>query len=788
MYKEEMPPREIGIASFTERLNKVTPRISIEKDDTTNEIKPSNVPPLADPLCSIIRNSIQGTPVTRSQNIFDRAIFQLDGGADYPEEVYQDARGIKVEDDTVPQSYGLQLNRSSLNPIEHEEDAMFSDINAGQEVEESKNTFEDLGPLKFTTEQLVEPHGLTEDTVSWQMRDASWQTCDASWQTFDAHPEMSKGVPQSDQFVESSNTQPKINIKYPLPVSQTVQEEQSMVKEESTELQPGGLQPKFISTNLASLRPADDTQAKNEGDKSATIESFDAIDSVVVKIEDEALAALAAVVSSTDISNTVESKYDGLPKMKLQEGPIGMPLTTNSGEEVLDVPITDSEINTRFSLSSHISQPTSTPTGFSEAKVEEKLIQSSPKIDPVPEAASECPPTEQPFNQSQMSLDAPAILSSGVQNAQMVPDSNASALSAASSPEETLFTGNALLPSHVPPSKPAVQSPTESQLTSPPQTPIKAQSVVEEVQQATIIKQTLVVKSEVLDAYHFLFQSYYNIPPAISTTDVHQAVEQAGLLVKVAALYQSLPSVRPHICYSLLSHGRDLHSAILQNPPHFLLLSLKLRCAPIFREAIIHIVGQAPLWPWPVSRDVIPAKVLHLIETKIVDFRSAKNAVNTELFTSCLAKGNARITITKIDPGTLDTWVVVQMWHDWFCGAVRECNTMREKQGKVVEGNMYRLIARGGDSYLPIEDVLRVLRPFKAQPGSSEWGNWQRKEVEEDLRMMKEYAAKAVKGLVINRAMINVMGGEDERDVGHLTCVKVEENELPWVGGSENGE
>jgi hypothetical protein len=56
------------------------------------------------------------------------------------------------------------------------------------------------------------------------------------------------------------------------------------------------------------------------------------------------------------------------------------------------------------------------------------------------------------------------------------------------------------------------------------------------------------------------------------------------------------------------------------------------------------------------------------------------------------------------------------------------------------------------------------------------------------LRMMKEFAAKAVKDLVVNRAMINVMGSEYEGEVGHLTCVKVEENELPWVGEVENGE
>ncbi|PQE12905.1 adaptor complexes medium subunit family protein [Rutstroemia sp. NJR-2017a BBW] len=360
----------------------------------------------------------------------------------------------------------------------------------------------------------------------------------------------------------------------------------------------------------------------------------------------------------------------------------------------------------------------------------------------------------------------------------MVQERNVSALPGINPPKNTLFSQNALRLSSSHTSVSAIQSPPASELTTPPQTPIKVQSIAHEVQQAKTVKQALVVEPEVLDAYHFLFQSYYNIPPAISTTDIHQAVEQAGMLVKVASLYQSLPIVRPHICYSLLSHGRDLHSAILQNPPHFLLLS----------EAIIHIVGQAPLWPWPVSKDDIPSKVLRLIERKFVDFKSAKSVVNTELFTSCLAKGNSRITITQIDPGTLDTWVVVQMWHDWFCGAVRECNTVREKQGKIIEGNMYRVIARGGESYLQIEEVLRVLRPYKAQPGSSGWGNWERKEVEEDLRMMKEFAAKAVKELVVNRAMINVMGSEDESEVGHLTCVKVEENELPWVGEVENGE
>ncbi|KAM3077330.1 hypothetical protein ACMFMG_006679 [Clarireedia jacksonii] len=777
MYEDELPPRNLGTESFIQRSNKFTPRVSIKKHTTTSAIKPSSEAFIEERLCSITQKAIHGTTVSRSQNRFGGAMAQLDGATDYLDEVYQDARGTEVENETTPRNCRTSVNRSSQNLVEQEA-ATSPNIKAEEEVEEPKiNSYDDSGSMESRAVQLAESHTLFEDTASRQL-------CDA-------YSDMSKEGLLGDRLVEPPDMQPKTDMKDLLPDSQILQEWQSIVKEEVTESQFGALQPNPVPTHLMSILSVDGAQVKQEGDTSAPLESHEAPVLAAVKTENGTLATVAPIAPSLDISTIAESEHDDLPKTETQEEREGISPTTelpleppsdqHSGEEVLTL---EPEIDTLFSASSSLSQTASVLIEFSERKIEESFHASS-KIDPVAEAASKSP-TEQPIELSQKSLDAPANLPSGAHDAQVVPNRDTSVPQATNMLEGTSITEDASLFSHSPPLGSAAQSPSKGQCTTPPQTPpTKAQSVTEEIQEAAIVKPALVVDSDVLDAYHFLFQTYYNISPAISATDTDQAVDQAGLLAKVASLYLSLPVVRPHICYSLLSHGRGLHNAILQNPPRFLLLSLELQCAPIFREAIIHIVGQAPLWPWPVPRDVIPDKVLHLIETKIVEFKSAKDNVKTDLFTSCLAKGNSRITISTIDPGNLDTWIVVQMWHDWFCGALRECNTARQKQGKVIEGNMYRLIARGGDSYLKIEDVLRVLCRYKAQPGSSEWGNWERKEVEEDLKMMKEYAAKAVKDLVANRAMIHVMGGEGEGLVEHLTCVTVGEDELPWVASGK---
>ncbi|RAL60752.1 hypothetical protein DID88_009857 [Monilinia fructigena] len=288
------------------------------------------------------------------------------------------------------------------------------------------------------------------------------------------------------------------------------------------------------------------------------------------------------------------------------------------------------------------------------------------------------------------------------------------------------------------------------------------------------------VHPDVLDAYHSLFLCYYGFPPTISNADFPTALKQSTLLIKIATLYTSLKLVRPHIIASILSHGRNLYSSIAQDAPRFLILANRLQCAPIFKEALIHIVGQAPFWPWPTPEDKIDSTLAELIHMKSEDLRGKKAEANDALFRSCLTHLGARVSINSLNKATFDMWVVVQIWHDWFSQQLHTCAVLRHNEGRNAERKMYRLMAQGGEAYLKIDNIMAMVEPYKAVSGAKEWGHWNRNQVEKEMQIMKGFAAKTVKDLMANELMGDI-SENGEGAVEYLVCTKIDERELPWV-------
>ncbi|KAM0318240.1 hypothetical protein ACHAO8_001933 [Botrytis cinerea] len=346
-------------------------------------------------------------------------------------------------------------------------------------------------------------------------------------------------------------------------------------------------------------------------------------------------------------------------------------------------------------------------------------------------------------------------------------------------------------------------NPEEAQLaaTSPLKQQFKAESIVETPSSNNIVtktvdttieyansnnsnqkpidQQALLEKVGILDAYHSLFLCCYGWFPAISTADISAAMKQISTLVKVATLYHSLKIVRPHIVSSLFSHGRNLYSAIREDPPRFLILATKLQCALIFKEALIHIVGQYPSWPWPTKKSQMGPDLGKVVSMKFDDLQHMIFKVNGPLFQSCVVKDKLRVSINNLDRSNFDIWVIVQIWHDWFSQQLRHCTLVQHHEHRNVEKNMYRLISQGGDAYLKIDDVMAMIEPFRAGSEAREWGHWEKDQVEVQLRILKEYAAIRVKDLLENELMGETGGNAGE--IEYLTCTKVGEHELPWV-------
>jgi hypothetical protein len=87
---------------------------------------------------------------------------------------------------------------------------------------------------------------------------------------------------------------------------------------------------------------------------------------------------------------------------------------------------------------------------------------------------------------------------------------------------------------------------------------------------------------------------------------------------------------------------------------------------------------------------------------------------------------------------------------------------------------MYRLMAKGGDAYLSLETVCNHIKAFREL---NRMITADRQEIEEDLKLMKEFAQNEVRLLCINNSVLAV----EEVGIEHLTCTRVENNEIPWL-------
>ena len=275
-----------------------------------------------------------------------------------------------------------------------------------------------------------------------------------------------------------------------------------------------------------------------------------------------------------------------------------------------------------------------------------------------------------------------------------------------------------------------------------------------------------------VNAHDNLFRFFHNMEPEMDGFDISRALGQIEYIFTIAKPYNCLPLIhqnRHYLSNHLLQFGRELYKAILEDPPRWIRLSLHLECPSIFKEAIIHLVGQYPHYPWTtVPSFELPHSVLEVIHRKVNGLRILKASIDGELFKSLIAIDGKDLIFSTLEESHFDTWFIVQLWRDWFCHSLST-----HADSKHESGSTYRLMARGSNAYLDNMEVYSSLADYKGKS----FGSWDLRQVDEDLKIMKVFAQKTVKDLVVNHSMLDI----EEAGIQHLTCIKVENDELPWI-------
>ncbi|KAF2418921.1 hypothetical protein EJ08DRAFT_738995 [Tothia fuscella] len=278
------------------------------------------------------------------------------------------------------------------------------------------------------------------------------------------------------------------------------------------------------------------------------------------------------------------------------------------------------------------------------------------------------------------------------------------------------------------------------------------------------------------DAYLILLCIMHGsaIPP--NSENFNHALQVTELVIRLAKIYDCAHLLRPTLSFCLHAYRHELFYGVRDDPPRCLILAIALEDSSISKEALIHMVGCWPRWDWPTPQEALVKapgcdKILDLITKKSVELHRECRDLDRKLFLNAFQYGDGEDAPPVTIKDNKITWLLVQFFRDWLgtsLHATQDPDTS-ETDPRLV-GEMYRKIYKGGDAYLPIDEVQDKLDELKIA--------YYGKEVKGDLKKLKEFATIAVEDVCKNHLMLEVgiLG------VKHLTCVEIGEEDLPWVG------
>ncbi|KAF1851016.1 uncharacterized protein K460DRAFT_412639 [Cucurbitaria berberidis CBS 394.84] len=275
--------------------------------------------------------------------------------------------------------------------------------------------------------------------------------------------------------------------------------------------------------------------------------------------------------------------------------------------------------------------------------------------------------------------------------------------------------------------------------------------------------------SSTMAIYSQIFGTFYSIPPSISTASIAVALTQSEQLAEIAQNLGCLHLITSHIGNALFSYRQSLFSAIKADPARWILLSMLLQNDSIYTEALIHLAGAHPCWPWPTKRTVVPGEIRRLIMTKsrALD-RLCLEAERELLLLTIYVRSKP---VQPQEKSQFDTWFIVQNFRDILA---REFNTLENDRKKSMRrGAIFRKIRKGGSLYMSYEEMRRLME--RIMPSAVD-------NLSEDLTLLKKHASGIVEELAANELMLDV----EANHVGYLTCTKVGDEDILWRAGQQS--
>lgn len=321
---------------------------------------------------------------------------------------------------------------------------------------------------------------------------------------------------------------------------------------------------------------------------------------------------------------------------------------------------------------------------------------------------------------------------------------------------------------------------------------------------------------EVMKDYDNLFRTMYQYPPSLDNVNIASAYTECKALLHLADMYDSLEIVGTRVDHHLLRFGARLFKQIAKYPPSYLKLAYLARSRTIFKEALIHVVGQWPMGAGQL-RGQVESNVMELLEDKVDEMREMEEKVEFKLWRLNLSTRTGQRVTPSND---FLAWLAVSLFRQWLAenttpppGSILKeqarpgssaasqlapaRGTSRSGAHHVASqrvppaspssaptpfnaGPVYRLVGSSDpQAYLNHEELKRFLKAANPQLGVELYHRDNLRRLERRVDEIKLLARDAVKPLMRSHLEL------DLRDfgpagLGYLTCTHLDERDYPW--------
>lgn len=233
----------------------------------------------------------------------------------------------------------------------------------------------------------------------------------------------------------------------------------------------------------------------------------------------------------------------------------------------------------------------------------------------------------------------------------------------------------------------------------------------------------------------------------------------------------AIETVREPVDLALLQQDAVLWRSIASNPAIWAELGRRVRSPVIFKEAVIHIVGQWKMLD-TITKKFLPEDIRQLCQTKWDELELAKRAIEIRIaghYPAFLCQNSENRPQRTVYANDIYMWMAICYFRQYISQSGNDNENRTAKDGGYA---WYKKFATGSDAYLTHEDMKAFHQFF---PMSSKACSV----LEANMNVLKDEVKVFVKDLMINRTHIDPEKLEGVH-TPWLTCVVIGMEDLPW--------